>query len=244
LIGWYGHYFMYDLVNPSDPNWQNGREEIKSYDADNMQLNELDENKAEGSAGSYAYQTFTNINIVNGSVVYSTVWNTDGTSYNTTGSNDTIRSVSPNGQNKKDVQSFPVSTIGNIKAQPYSPQAVYFAVTDNGGNTTYYSYDNQSVQSSGISSSTFNGIYPTYYLSPNNNQTFWSQILDGQVAFFTGNSSAGSKKQIASLDDYASFGWYGNSYILLTRSGRLYIMSNIGLKGDQQPYEISSYTEP
>jgi hypothetical protein len=244
LIGWSGHYFMYDLVNPNESNWQTGREAIKSYDADNMQLNELDENQAEGSPGSYAYQTFSNFNIVSGLVVYATQWNTGGTTYNTTGKSDTIRAVSANGQNKKDYQSFPANSTGSIEAQPYSPQGVYFSVAGSSGGAAYYNYDDQAVQTAGINSSTFNSNYPVYYVSPNGNQSFWTQLLGGQDAFFTGNNDAAYKKQIASLSGYSSYGWYGNNYILLSKNSRLYIMSSSGLKDGQQPFGISSYSQP
>jgi hypothetical protein len=250
LVGWYGHDFIYDLNKSSEPNWQAGREQLKSYDADNLQLNQLDQTQAEGSADSYAYQTFSNFYIVNGAAVYSTQWttfNSDGSAYNTTGKSDTIRAVEPNGQNKKDYETFSsVDTTGYIQGQLYAPQAVYFAVYDNGnGSTTYYDYEDQAVKTASIDNGTFVSAYPTYLISPSGSQTFWTELRDGQNALFTGDSNASSKKQIASLSDYSPYGWYSNNYVLVSKnSSQLYIMPSSGLTSGQLPLKVTDYFKP
>jgi hypothetical protein len=247
LIGWYNHNFIYDLNKSTQPLWQTGREVIKSYDADHQQLNQLDQTQAEGSASSYAYQGFSNFYIVNGYVVYSTLWTTftsDGSAYNTTGKTDSIRAITPTGQNKKDYQTFAVDTTNDIVAQLYKPQEVYFAVYDSNGGTNYYEYDNQAVKTTSISNGTFNASYPTYLISPSGSQTLWTELRDGQNALFVGDSDAGSPKQIGA-GDYKPYGWYGNNYALVSKnSSQLYIMPSGGLSGGRQPLKITDYYKP
>lgn len=249
LVGWYGHDFVYDEVKSSQSNWQTGREALKSYDADHLQLNQLDQDQAEGSASTYAYQQFGNFYIVNGAVVYSTQWNTftsDGSAYNTAGKSDTIRAVQPNGQGKKDYENLPVDTTGFIQAQPYEPQGVYFAVSNvtNGG-TSYYQYENQAVKTASIDNGTFSADYPTYLISPSGSQTFWTELRDGQNALFTGDSNAGSKKQLTSSGGYSPYGWYTNNYVLVSKgSSQLYIMSASGMSPGQKPLKITDYYKP
>jgi len=245
VIGWIGHNFIYDLTNPNEPYSQAGREVIKSYDADNGQTNQLDQNSAQGNQIAYAYQTFANFNIVGQQLVYTTQWqtfNSDGV-YNTAGLNDTIRGVSGTGQNKKDYQSFPLGNTGYLQAAAYSPTSVYFSVFDStDGSSTYFSYSNQTLSSSNITSTTFSDTYPNYYYSPNGNQTFWSELVDGQDNLYVGDGSGNSKKQVASLDGYTPYGWYNNNYLLVTKnSSELYILSAKGLGSNVQPYKITDY---
>lgn len=249
LIGWYGHDFMYDLVNSSAPASQNGREAIKSYDADNLQLNQLDANQAGGAAQSVGYQTFSNFYILNNQLVYTVQWITSyspGATFDLSGKTDTIRAVQPNGQNKKDYQSFPATTTGSMQAALYQPQAIYYAIYDNGTNaTTYYEYEDQAVKPASIDPDTFNQVYPTYLLSPAGTQTFWTELRDGKNTLFTGDTNAANKKTIASASDYAPYGWYSDSYVLVSKNGsELYIMPASGLSTGQQPLKITDYYKP
>jgi hypothetical protein len=248
LVGWYGHDFIYDLTKTSQAYWQPGREIIKSYDADNQQTNQLDQSQAEGSANAYAYQDFDNFYVVNGSIVYTTAWNTfdDSGTYDTTGKADTIRAVGPIGQNKKDYESFSVDSTNYIQAQPYGPQGVYFAVNDSSdGSTTYYDYENQAVKTASIDNGVFTASYPTYLVSPSGGQTFWSELLDGQNDLFTGDSNGNSKKQIASSGAYTPYGWYSNNYVLVSKdNSQLYIMPAAGLSAGQLPLKITDYYKP
>lgn len=243
LIGWYGHDFMYDLIHHGQDSWQPGREVIKSYDADNLQLNQLDQNQAEGSAASYAYQSFGNFYILSGVVAYDTQW----TSFNAdmSSKNFTIRAVQPNGQGKKDYQTFPASSTNFIQAILYSPGAVYFAVFGNANNTSYYDFEDLAVKPISLDSSSFTKQYPTFLVSPSGNQTFWTELRDGKNTLFTGDGVASDKKQIANTSDYSPYGWFGDSYVLVSKnSSELYIMPAGGLDQNSQPLKITDYYKP
>ncbi len=246
LVGWYGHSFIYDLTRTSLPNWQAGREVIKSYDAENLQLNQLDQTQAEGDANSYGQQSFSNFYIVNGALVYSTQWY-GYANHDLSGKNNTIRAINPNGQNKKDYQSFETASISINQAVLYKPQSIYYAVYDNNQNKNlYYEYENQAVKAANnVDQNTFNQGYPTYLLSPSGTQTFWTELRDGKNTLFIGDSNADHQKQIVSLSDYAPYGWYGDSYTLVSKNNsELYIMPGSGGSTKKPPLKITDYYKP
>lgn len=242
LIGWYAHSFMYSLDKNNLAAWQPGKQIIKSYDADHQQLNQLDQNLAEGAQSSYAYQNLSNFYILNGVLSYTVEWvNISG---DLNGKNDSIRAIQPNGQGKKDYQNFAAATTGYIQAALYAPQAVYYSVYDTTANkNNYFEFENLSVKSASIDQTSFDQGYPTYLFSPSGSKTFWTELRDGKNALFIGDSNAGGKKQIASLSDYAPYGWYSDNYVLVSKNNsELYIMSPVGSK--ETPLKITDYYKP
>ncbi len=248
LVGWYGHAFIYDLTRNSSSNWQAGRQVLKSYDADNLQLNQLDQNQAEGDANNYAQQSFTNYYIVAGAITYTTQWSlyAAGGTADAGSKTDTIRAVQANGQGKKDYQSLPVASTSYLQAALYEPQAVYYAVygkTDS--KPSYYAFEDQAVKPASIDDTAFGKVYPTFLLSPSGNQTFWTELRDGKNTLFVGDANAQSKKQLASLSNYSPYGWYSDDYTLVSKdSSELYIMPSSGLSGDQKPLKVTDYYKP
>lgn len=250
LVGWYGHALIYDVVRNGISAWQNAHEVVKSYNAEGNQTNLIDQNQAEGTSTTYAYQGFYNFYIANGLVTYNTQWytyNAGGGGYDVSGKTDTIRGLQANGQGKKDYQTFPASGVGYIQAALYQPQSVYYAVYNyNDNKTTYYNFDNQAVATvTNLDQSTFNKTYPTYLLSPAGSQTFWSELRDGKNTLFVGSDNAANQKTVASLSDYAPYGWYTDNYLLMSKgSSELYIMPATGLSDGQQPNKITDYYKP
>ncbi len=247
LIGWSNHYFMYDLVKSNQQIWQPGNEVIKSYDAEHQQLNQLDQSQAQGDPStSYYFQRFSNFYIVDGSLVYLTQWDTGNSiSPDYTGKLNTIRAVQPNGQNKKDYLSLSpsASTFGEVAL--YSPQAVYFSAFDTSSNPTYYDFEDLAAKPVKLDNSIFSQTYPTWLQSPSGNQTFWTELRDGKNTLFTGNSSAGNKKQIATNSDFTPYGWFSDNYLLVSKnSSELYVIPAGGLSSGQQPLKISNYYKP
>jgi hypothetical protein len=252
LIGWYEHKFIYQVVRPSVQFWQNGREAIKSYDAEQGQLNQLDQTTAEGSSTSYAYQTFSSPYLVDNALIYISSWAGSGnyggtTAFDLSQKNNVIKAVNPANQNKKDYKSFSAATTSYIQAVLYEPQGVYFAAYDNTSNKpAYYKVEDSTFSSNvNIDETTFTDNYPTYLLSPSSNQTFWSDQRDGKNTLFVGDAAGKNKKQVATLSDYAPYGWFGNDYVLVSKNGsELYIMPASGLSGNKQPVKITDYYKP
>jgi hypothetical protein len=248
LVGWYDHSFIYSLSRNNLSIWQAGQQALKSYDADHLQLNQLDQNQAEGAAGNYAYQNFSSFYILNNVIVYATSWNGftgNATPYDLSGKNDTIRGIQPNGQNKKDYQTFSTTDNNFIQATPYEPQGVYFAVYDKSAKPTFYQFENQAVKTASIDQATFDKSYPTFLLSPSGSKTFWTELRDGKNALFTGDANAGSKKQVASLSEYSPYGWHSDAYMLVSKSSsELYVTSTEALASGRSPLKITDYYKP
>ena len=248
LIGWYDHAFVYSLTKNGMNDWQPGRQVIKSYDADHSQLNQIDQNQAEGTSNSYALQNFFNFYILDGQVVYTTEWNKQGVNSSTfdlSAKNDSIRAAQPNGQNKKDYQTFQTVNTNFIQATLYEPQAIYYAVYDSASKPTYYTFENQVVKSSTIDQSSIDKSYPTFLLSPSGKSTFWTELRDGKNALFSGDSNAQSKKQLASLSDYSPYGWYSDNFLLISKSSsQLYVTTPAGLTAARPPLKITDYYKP
>jgi hypothetical protein len=243
-VGWYGHNFIYDVVHDSLSYWQSGRETIKSYDADRGQPNQIDQNQAQGDATSYAYQSFYNFYIVDNAVAYNTQWYAYAGA-DLAGKNATIRVAQPAGQSKKDYQSFPAADIGYIQTALYQPAAINYEIYNSTDNKlSYYKYQNQAVATTtGLDQSDFEKTYPTFLLSPSGKQTFWTELRDGKNSLFLGNEDAGGKQQIASLSDYAPYGWFSDSYVLVSKdNSQLYIMAAGELK--TPPLKVTDYYKP
>jgi hypothetical protein len=211
-VGWSGHDFVYEVMNPAVQAWQPDQEALKSYNADTGKTVTLDQTTASGSASNYTEQLIDNdsIELVNGTVVYAK------------------STVNPDGTSKTILKSFPVNAAsynGYISAVSYNPDVTYFAVEDDAG-TTYYVYQNGNLtQSNIITSSTFYTQYPNYITSPSGNNTFWSTTRDGQNTLLVGDASGGNGKAIGSLTSYAAYGWYTNNYVLVSKTpSTLYIM--------------------
>ena len=251
LIGWDGHDFIYDLVSNTLNPGQAGHEVIKSYDADHLQLNQLDQNQVSGDAASYGYQSFANFYVVSGQLLYTTQWNSQG-NYDLSGKSDTIRGIQPGGQSKKDYQSLPASDISSISATLYSPQSIYYSMHDSSTNTTtfYNFFKNSANADSSIVQANVDMSYPTYLLSPSGSQIFWLETRAGQKGLevqnglFVGSYSNGDGKQITSLTSYTPYGWYTNNYVLVSKSSQLFIMPSSGLSAGRQPLKITDYYKP
>ncbi len=244
LIGWYGHYFIYSLTNNSLNPWQQGYEAVKEYRADQGELYQLDQNQAVGTSGSYATQNLANFFITSDGLSYNTQWITQG-GYSLTTQNDALRVILLSGQTPKDYQSFIANNTGQISANRFAPNSVYFSIPNTStGQITYYQYTNGGVAPASINQATFNQTNPMYVPSPSGNAVAWSEQQNGQDIIFTGNANGGSPKQVAALSGYHVYGWYTDKYLLLDRGGRLYIIPASGLSGGRQPLFISSYSEP
>jgi hypothetical protein len=166
--------------------------------------------------------------------------------YDTAGKSDTIRTVQPNGQAKRDHQNFPAGSTGYFQAVHYEPGGIYFEAYNTADNkNAYYVYQNQSVRPTTIDPGAFNTTYPTYLISPNGERVLWTELRDGKNTLFTGDVAVKAKKPLAGLSTYAPYGWFSDNYLLVSRnSSELYVMPAEGLKANRQPLKITDYYKP
>ncbi|MDB5175721.1 MAG: hypothetical protein JWM81_579 [Candidatus Saccharibacteria bacterium] len=240
-IGWYGHYFMYDVVRNGVSTSQNGHEVLKSYDAERAQLNQLDQSQAEDSGnGSYAYQGFYNFYILNNLLVYNSQWYSSGGA-SLVGKTSSIRGVQPTGQAKKDYQTLDANGMGYIQAALVSPQEIYYAAYNyNDSKTVFLDYQNQAAKiSTEITQASFNKTYPVYLASPSGKKVFWSEQRDGKPTPILGGANAESPQQQTNLIGYSAYGWFSDDYLLVTKGGsELYIVAAAGGKA---PIKLTDY---
>lgn len=248
LIGWYDHTLLYDEVSSSVPAWQSGHEQIVSYNADLGQATVLDKNQAEGTASAYAEQSFSDITIVDGELVYATVWKVYGTTGGTISlgsSNDTIREITTVGLTKKDLQTVAAAQVSGVQSVMNAPNSVYFAFYGSSPSAvSYYQYENGAITSpTTLTAAAFNQSYPSYLIAPSNTQSFWSELQDGKTVLFLGDQNGAHQQALTSSGTYQPYGWFTDNYLLESKDGVLYIQPSGGLKSGQQPYTISTYDQ-
>lgn len=235
LIGWNKDLFVYDSLNSSLPTNSASREQIKSYNASTMQLNQLDSNLVNTSGSSFAYQSFYNFDLLPNYLLYNTQWNSPS-SFDLSTVSGTIRGIEPSGNNKKEYQSFASNTTGTIVAARYQVSSVYYSVPNTVLNqSAFYNYSDGGVSNDAtINASNFSQTYPEYYLSPSGEQSLWT---NGQGTYL-GDQIGLNQKTLKVPTGYSAYGWFDNVYILLSKQNQLYIVTP---DGSQNPVLIGSY---
>lgn len=245
LAGWSGDTFVYQVTRNSVSDWQPNRQAIKAFSAATGQNLLLDQTQATGTdAYNYLEQTFGPIYLMGNQVVYSKNWfgsQTQQIALNAKQSE--LDSIGADGSAHKVIKSFTGSNgYSSISTLLYEPAGLYIYITDADQNA-FYTYDNGTVSANTtLTSDTFYQTpYPTYLLSPSGNSTFWGEQRDGKNTLFTGDVNAKSPKQVASLSDYNTYGWFTDDYLLVSKSSsELYILPAAG----GTPFKITDYYKP
>lgn len=246
LVGWSNHRFAYTVFRYNVNTWQNGRQALKSYDADNAKLATIDQTTAMGTS-SYdnVYEQISNPYIVGNKIYYGKFWN-GADMFNLNKQSAAIMSINADGSQKTRIKEFPVTANSSIDVKVYEPQSLYFRVLIN-GQTTYYALENGTVKTVSINDGTFyNTNYPTYLVSPSSDKVFWQDYRDGKNTLFVGDQNAQNAKTLASLSDFSTYGWYGDNYVLLSKNGsELYVApANQVFSATNQPLKITNYYKP
>lgn len=242
LIGWSDNYFLYTIGRQNLQPWQPGGSNIKSFNAQTKQLSTLDSTDATGSSLDNAqYETISTPVLLDDQLLYDKTWY-QYPGYFVGGHTDTLVSIKPDGTSKKTIKSFDGgdSYFGGLIF--HNPQSVYVDVSKvDGSGQTFYEYNGTGLnQNNNLSSQDlFFKSYPTYLYSPGADHTFWSEPRDGKNTLFIGDEDGQGGKQIATLSDYNTYGWYTDDYLLVSKnSSELYITDN---NAKQAPVKISDY---
>lgn len=254
LIGWSDNNFVYQVDRIGYQLWQPKAHGLKSYDAASKKITLLDETNAQGTSDSdYSYENFDSTYIVGQRAVYAKSWySTYSDSALLSDKQLGIYSVSLAGGNRSTHKSFGYAQSQSTYEQSYlaKPAEILFQVVEKSADAKYFIYANgQVTEKSSIKDEFDNylngGQYPTYLQSPSGNSTFWSESRDGKNSLFTGDASGDSAKQIASLSDYQTYGWYSEDYLLVSKNGsELYIIGSDGIKKDSEALKITDYHKP
>ncbi|HSX34352.1 MAG TPA: hypothetical protein VLF62_01790 [Candidatus Saccharimonadales bacterium] len=256
LVGWSSHRFIYTVTRTSYPQSQANRQILKSFDASSGKLTSIDQTAAAKSTSGYGYyyETIGNVYINTDRIVYtkSVSANSDSSIKDHPG---TLNTAQPDGSNRQTVKSwsgnFPeIVGYGNVtvNSRSYAPNEIYIGVfydgTTGGNDDKLYEFEDNSLKpvSGKLASNLYDeSDYPTYLFSPSDSKTFWSEPRDGKNTLFVGDSEGKNQKEVASLSEYQTYGWYTEKYLLVSKNGsELYILP----VGGAAPLKITDYYKP
>lgn len=246
-IGWYNDNFVYQVDRNGINDWQPKRQALKSYNATSDKIALLDETAGEGTnASDYAREYYGSNYILENQIMFSKTWQYSyGSIDGHAGKKASISSIRPDGTGKQTLKTYDAAgDYGSffISAVPYGPQAIYYQLS--GTTTSYLKYEASKLQDTGISSDTYLKSYPTFLISPSSQQTFWYESRDGKNTLLVGDSDGKNGKEVASLSDYAPYGWYGADYLLVSKnSSELYILPTVATTSTT-PFKVSDYHKP
>jgi hypothetical protein len=246
LAGWSDHDFAYSIQRNNVKEGEANRQAVKKYNADKTQLLTVDQSAAEKiSPTTMATQFFSSFYLVDKELTYVVTWQTYVDSYPPAALTDhpsILQVVLMSDGSKKDIK-IPDDNVPLI-THLYAPSELYIATYSKTANkNVYYEYEDGKVSAANnLDDNKFYGeAYSTYLASPDGTKTFWSEQRDGKDTFFVGDAEGKNGKQIGVWDEYQVYGWYGNSYLLVSKGGsELFIVPVSG--GD--PLKISDYHKP
>lgn len=252
LVGWSGHRFVYTVSRTNVQPWQPKRESLKSFDAEAQKITTLDDLTAEGNQNNYLYEYFSTAYILENEVVYAKKWIAYNAYYSYPqvslgGKQATLNSVKPDSKAKKVIKAYdqaPGGMYASLEIRAYGPQEVYILYEKNAEKISLEEYENGQLSAApNVDREEFyNTSYPTYLISPSGERSFWTDIRDGNTAFFVGDKDGENEKQITQLKDFNAYGWYTEEYLLLSRKGsELYIMPVSGAADERGVFKITDY---
>ena len=255
LIGWSNANFVYQVDRIGYQLWQPKAHALKSYNAADKKITLLDETDAQGSNNfDYNYENFSGVYIVGQRVIYSKSWYS--TYSNNVSLNDnrlgiySISAAGTGGRSTHKTFGYTSNQSTYLQSFPYKPDQVDYQVVEKSGDPKYFVYANGQVSEKPSIKTDFDNYlngsqYNTYLASPSGNSTFWSESRDGKNSLFVGDAVGGNAKQIATLSDYQTYGWYSEDYLLASKNGsELYILASDGIKKDSDALKITDYHKP
>lgn len=255
LIGWSGNNFVYNLTRNNLQPWQTNRQALKSFSATSKKITLLEQTTASGSSQlDYIAEQLGDVFADGNQIFFIKNWY-GGFSAEAKDKLKTMQatfnSVAPDGTGKKAVRSFGVADNTDVIAvilegRFEKPGSIYLKFSDGTQDKLYQYSGGQVKETTSLTADSFySNNYPTYLLSPGGNQAFWSDPRDGKNTLFLGDQSGGNTKQLATLSDYSSYGWFSDDYLLVSKnSSELYIMPKSGPTKDVAPVKISDYHKP
>ena len=258
LVGWSGSHFVYQVTRNTVADWQPNKHALKSLDASTKQVLLLDQTGGQGTdAHNYAQENYGSVYLSGNAVVYDKTWFNYYAFLNgdpVTGKLQSgIYSINTDGSNHQTLKTFG-NTLGwqtSVSSYLDGTASIYYQVTDpyaqslGKASTSYFEYEDAKLASKDDLSQNFTSYYNggpiTYLYSPSGNQTFWGEQRDGKNTLFVGDQNAKNQKQIASLSEYNTYGWFTDDYLLVSKgSSELYIMPSSG----GTPFKITDYYKP
>ncbi|HVX58813.1 MAG TPA: hypothetical protein VG964_03740, partial [Candidatus Saccharimonadales bacterium] len=237
LIDWFGDTIVYKAIDNRTDIWQAGHEKLKSYNAATGKTTVLD-SSAGTDSDKGAGETYDSVYLTSGKVVFDKWWNSDGTD-DLSNHNNSVISVSPDGQNKQTAGSYS-SNNARLVLYQYAPNSFYVEIYNFTDSNVYYDYTvggNYKKISQPSNTDLYNN--PLYYFSPDRNQTYWSEGRDGKDTLITADAYGSESSQKVQATGYEAAGWYTNKYLISTNKDQdeLYVMA----LGGKKPVKVADY---
>jgi hypothetical protein len=244
LTGWANHRFVFTVYRADIQYWQPKQVALKSYDAEKDTLKTIDETEAEAlSQNWYIVRNITNISLINDSVVYTKDWSGTGYAFN---GNQKAAIISANLATGRPttLKEFADGVSLGLSGKLYEPESMLFDYADySKSSNSFYEFENGKVTKNDKTNiDAFNQSYPTFVQSPSGEHTFWFEPRDGKNTLFIGNDEGKEQKEVASLSEFAPYGWYSDNYVLVSKKGsELYIAP---ADFSSAPFKITDYHKP
>ncbi len=274
-IGWSDSTFVYQVSRYTVTSGHPRTQALKSFNAATKTLKTLDETDGQGDFynGTYIYTLDGNYSLteyytggfylVGNKVLYAKSWSYDGCYYDKLPSKHAgIYLSNVDGSKTQMLRSFAYPSVQSsycwysgyvpnyyFETAIGEPNEILFRV-QGGGNPAYFTYANGSLTQGNATTldadfSKYQQSSITYLQSPSGNYTFWSDERDGQKLLFIGDEDGKNAKNIATLSGVATYGWYGDDYLLISKNGsELYILPRSGVADDKQLIKVSDYHKP
>jgi hypothetical protein len=254
LIGWKDHSFVYTVTRTQLKDWEPKRQAIKSYNAPTQKITTLDETKAEGGEVRAVYERIGQAYVVDNEIVYPKYWHTYTTQYylpypNVDDKQITLNTVQADGKAKKVIKGYATRTSqgnqANVVLRLRGADGLYVLYDTYEADSVVEEYTSGQLHTAAAMKrgDFYNSSYTTYLISPSGDMTAWSDSRDGKSALFVGNKQGDDGKQLVALPaEYYVYGWYGDSYMLVSKNGNeLYILSGSEAKDEQALLKVSDY---
>src|SRR3990167_649822 len=240
LEGWAGDKLIYTVSRTDLSPWQTGAGKLKSYNASTGKVTTLDQTTGSGNVNSNVYEYYNFVYLSGDSVIYGKGWATQSEDdADFTGKQETLSSISANGQDHKVVASYDTAT-KKMDFAAHAPSAIYILMTtQDSGAEEFFDYQvGSQPKAVTLTIDDFYKNYPIYISSPDGKRTLWTEVHDGKNVATVGDSNGANAKVITQSDDYTSFGWFGDKYLLVSKDN-----SELGITGlNNTPIQtITSY---
>jgi hypothetical protein len=234
LEGWSGHDLVFTVARSGVAVWEPKQTALKEYDADAGKIKTLYETQAVDNGNYYnsTGEVLSNVYLVGTSAIFTKQWWVPGDLYYQTqllaGKKLGVYSIDLTSGGMTTLRDWGMTTSRSLNSKLYRPDELLTQLYDSAGagkSTFFEATGGKVTESADVSTDEFNNqYYPSFLQSPSGNNTVWYEPRDGKNTLFEGNASGGDAKQLASLSEFAAYGWYTDNYILLSKDGsELYI---------------------
>ncbi len=234
-IGWTNGRFVYEVTSKDLNDYQTGKDKIKSYNPTSGQLATLDQTIYTGKKA--VIEQLGDVNLLDAVVAYTKqYYTTDGSDVNKDAG---IFTINPDGTGKRTIKTFG-SKLAYLNMEQVKPNELYVLEGHSG---TYYTLIGTTLAPTALKQNEFYDSHTTYYRSPDNTKTLWSENRDGRAVVFIGNAAGDEAKEIAKLEDdqFDIYGWFSQDYVLYSKNASQLFIG--GVNGSD-PIKITDYHKP